>query len=93
MPNISPVSPSTARTPTSNGFPFPLSSASNTSYSSSSKSASLSEWPTGPPIQSLRYGALSHRDDAIAELELVLQNLSQWLTTAGSGMALLSSLD
>lgn len=93
MPNISPVSPTSSRTPQGAGFPFPSSDSTRglgTSSSASTMATTILEWPKGPSIPPLAYSALANHDDVSAQLELMLLNLGQWLSAADSGMAILS---
>lgn len=93
MPNVSPVSPASTRTPRGQGFPFPSLDSSRgleTDSSLSTLATTVPEWPRGPSIPVLTYFSLSNHDEASAQLELMLLNLGQWLSAADSGMAILS---
>jgi hypothetical protein len=56
----------------------------------STTATSISDWPKGPTVQPLDYSALANRDDATAQLELMLLNLGQWLAAADAGLAVLA---
>lgn len=87
MPAVSP-----AQTPTSGGFPFntSISTTSHTpsklSHQTSASDISTSGWPEGPKIRPFDYTALTQPSNVHAELERIVGELGQWLSTIDAGM-------